>query len=154
MGSRGISCLSVFIKTLTEQFSLSQCLPLAILCISSPHSRAELPWARGQCLALLCRVDPLEQPLEGPGPCLAAGSHKCAGFPRFWFPTWLAAVGIELSELSSRSEGVCALATALGAAVIPDPRTTLLWCLCWEVRSGSSGSGSRLSLINLFFNVD
>lgn len=111
MGSRGISWVSVFMRTLTEWFSLSlsACLlpyfvflPVTafLSCCGSeasigPCFAVWIPWSR-------------RQPLEGPWPYSAAGSHKCAGFPRFWFPTWLAAVGIELSELSelsSRSEG-------------------------------------------------
>lgn len=109
MGSRGISCMSVFMKTLTEWFSLflSACLlpyfvffPLTavLICCGSGAST-------GPCFAVWIPSS-RKQPLEGPWPHWAAGSHKCAGFPRFWFPTWLEAVGVELSELSSWSEGL------------------------------------------------
>lgn len=105
-GSRGTSCVSVLIKTLTEGFSVSL----------------------SACLLPYFVFLPLTAVVSGCGDWI------------IWiiFLEW----------------GLCALATVLGAAVVPDPGTTLLWCLCWEVRSGSSGSGSRLSLINLFFKAD
>lgn len=101
-GSKGTSCVSVLIKTLTEGFSvsLSACLlphfvflPL-IAVLSCCGSGASTQPCFAMCISL-----------EGPWPRSAAGCHRSAGFPRFWFPTWLAAVGIELSELSPWSEG-------------------------------------------------
>lgn len=143
-GSRSISCVSVFIKTLSNFLYPSV--------LASCHTLYFFPsqscWAAVGQGSVLGPVLPCGSPRAAPGRAMAllgCRQPQVCWLSKVLISNLAGSSGIELSELSSRSESVCALATVLGAAVMPEPGTTLLWCLCWEVGSGSSGSGSRLA---------